>query len=85
MDPDTFTRTVELLGSVIGFNVSQLTVLKEKAKQVAVERIIKWGIQRASVGSWEAAESGVPRAQDDWQQDSREGTFFPALPRDEWV
>ncbi|NWT20671.1 OTOAN protein, partial [Vireo altiloquus] len=34
MDPRTFDRNVELLGAVSGFNSSQLTALKEKAKQV---------------------------------------------------
>ncbi|XP_053132518.1 otoancorin isoform X2 [Hemicordylus capensis] len=34
LDPGTFAKTVELLGSVSGFSPSQLTVLKEKAKQV---------------------------------------------------
>ncbi|XP_066496980.1 otoancorin [Tiliqua scincoides] len=34
MDLDTFAQTVELLGSVSGFSISQLSVLKEKAKQV---------------------------------------------------
>nr|XP_056722591.1 otoancorin [Euleptes europaea] len=33
MNPDIFTKTVELLGFVRGFRASQLTVLKEKAKQ----------------------------------------------------
>ncbi|NXS30928.1 OTOAN protein, partial [Pomatostomus ruficeps] len=37
MDPGTFDRNVELLGAVSGFNSSQLTALKEKAKQV-------WGL-----------------------------------------
>nr|XP_005487507.1 otoancorin [Zonotrichia albicollis] len=37
MDPETFDKNVELLGGVSGFNSSQLTVLKEKAKQV-------WGL-----------------------------------------
>ncbi|NXB98330.1 OTOAN protein, partial [Orthonyx spaldingii] len=37
MDPGTFDKNVELLGSVSGFNSSQLTALKEKAKQV-------WGL-----------------------------------------
>ncbi|XP_067407058.1 otoancorin [Emydura macquarii macquarii] len=31
---NTFTKNVEFLGTVMGFNRSQLTVLKEKAKQV---------------------------------------------------
>ncbi|NXA07109.1 OTOAN protein, partial [Sapayoa aenigma] len=34
MDPGTFDKNVELLGTVSGFNNSQLTALKEKAKQV---------------------------------------------------
>uniref|UniRef100_H9GJA2 Otoancorin n=1 Tax=Anolis carolinensis TaxID=28377 RepID=H9GJA2_ANOCA len=34
MDPGTFNKTVELLGSVGSLSASQLTVLKEKAKQV---------------------------------------------------
>ncbi|XP_041133067.1 otoancorin-like isoform X2 [Polyodon spathula] len=34
MSDDTFTRTVELLGSVEGYNMSQLRALKNKAKQV---------------------------------------------------
>ncbi|XP_060116925.1 otoancorin [Heteronotia binoei] len=34
MNSDTFAQTVELLGSLRGFHASQLTVLKEKAKQV---------------------------------------------------
>ncbi|XP_062999186.1 otoancorin [Elgaria multicarinata webbii] len=34
MDPGTFAKAVELLGSVGGFNVSQLIALKEKAQQV---------------------------------------------------
>ncbi|NXM49849.1 OTOAN protein, partial [Gymnorhina tibicen] len=33
MDPGTFDKNVELLGAVSGFNSSQLTALKEKAKQ----------------------------------------------------
>ncbi|KAJ6659738.1 hypothetical protein lerEdw1_018453 [Lerista edwardsae] len=33
MDPDAFTKTVELLGSVSSFSAAQLGVLKEKAKQ----------------------------------------------------
>uniref|UniRef100_A0A674HAV0 Otoancorin n=1 Tax=Taeniopygia guttata TaxID=59729 RepID=A0A674HAV0_TAEGU len=33
MDPGTFDKNVELLGGVSGFNSSQLTALKEKAKQ----------------------------------------------------
>ncbi|XP_027539641.1 otoancorin [Neopelma chrysocephalum] len=37
MDPGTFDKNVELLGTVSGFNNSQLTALKEKAKQV-------WGL-----------------------------------------
>ncbi|NWX30216.1 OTOAN protein, partial [Notiomystis cincta] len=37
MDPGTFDKNVELLGAVSGFNSSQLTALKEKAKQV-------WGL-----------------------------------------
>ncbi|NWR46372.1 OTOAN protein, partial [Regulus satrapa] len=37
MDPETFDRNVELLGAVSGFNSSQLTALKEKAKLV-------WGL-----------------------------------------
>ncbi|NXY16145.1 OTOAN protein, partial [Atrichornis clamosus] len=37
MDPGTFDKNVELLGAVSGFNNSQLTALKEKAKQV-------WGL-----------------------------------------
>ncbi|XP_015281673.1 PREDICTED: otoancorin [Gekko japonicus] len=37
MNSDTFAKTVELLGSVRGFQASQLTVLKEKAKQA-------WGL-----------------------------------------
>ncbi|NXY29665.1 OTOAN protein, partial [Pomatorhinus ruficollis] len=37
MDPGTFDKNVELLGTVSGFNSSQLTTLKEKAKQV-------WGL-----------------------------------------
>ncbi|NWH84367.1 OTOAN protein, partial [Aegithalos caudatus] len=37
MDPGTFDKNVELLGAVSGFNSSQLTALKEKAKQV-------WGV-----------------------------------------
>lgn len=36
MDPETFDKNVELLGGVSGFNISQLTALKEKAKQVTV-------------------------------------------------
>ncbi|OWK61879.1 Otoancorin, partial [Lonchura striata] len=36
MDPGTFDKNVELLGGVSGFNSSQLTALKEKAKQVTV-------------------------------------------------
>ncbi|MGH0139239.1 UNVERIFIED_CONTAM: hypothetical protein FKN15_068648 [Acipenser sinensis] len=34
MSDDTFTRTVELLGSVEGYNMSQLRALKNKAKRV---------------------------------------------------
>ncbi|NXA62937.1 OTOAN protein, partial [Mohoua ochrocephala] len=34
MDPGTFDKNVELLGAVSGFNSSQLTALREKAKQV---------------------------------------------------
>ncbi|NXB28573.1 OTOAN protein, partial [Eulacestoma nigropectus] len=34
MDPETFDKNVELLGAVSGFNSSQLTALKDKAKQV---------------------------------------------------
>ncbi|NXB94667.1 OTOAN protein, partial [Vidua chalybeata] len=34
MDPGTFDKNVELLGGISGFNSSQLTALKEKAKQV---------------------------------------------------
>ncbi|XP_077172829.1 otoancorin [Paroedura picta] len=34
MSPETFAKTVELLGAVRGFRASQLTALKEKAKQV---------------------------------------------------
>ncbi|NXP29489.1 OTOAN protein, partial [Scytalopus superciliaris] len=34
MDPGTFDKHVELLGTVSGFNYSQLLALKEKAKQV---------------------------------------------------
>ncbi|XP_078237648.1 otoancorin [Pogona vitticeps] len=34
MDSETFSKTVERLGSVARFNASQLTALKEKAKQV---------------------------------------------------
>ncbi|NWS28898.1 OTOAN protein, partial [Polioptila caerulea] len=37
MDPGTFDKNVELLGAVSGFNSSQLTALKEKAKQA-------WGL-----------------------------------------
>ncbi|NXB59233.1 OTOAN protein, partial [Struthidea cinerea] len=37
MDPGTFDKNVELLGAVSGFNSSQLSALKEKAKQV-------WGL-----------------------------------------
>ncbi|NXB69872.1 OTOAN protein, partial [Donacobius atricapilla] len=37
MDPGTFDKNVVLLGAVSGFNSSQLTALKEKAKQV-------WGL-----------------------------------------
>ncbi|NWT81638.1 OTOAN protein, partial [Lanius ludovicianus] len=37
MDPGTFDKNVELLGAISGFNSSQLTALKEKAKQV-------WGL-----------------------------------------
>ncbi|NXE89248.1 OTOAN protein, partial [Menura novaehollandiae] len=37
MEPGTFDKNVELLGAVSGFNSSQLTALKEKAKQV-------WGL-----------------------------------------
>ncbi|NXL99653.1 OTOAN protein, partial [Tyrannus savana] len=37
MDQGTFDKNVELLGTVSGFNNSQLTALKEKAKQV-------WGL-----------------------------------------
>ncbi|NWZ45477.1 OTOAN protein, partial [Brachypodius atriceps] len=37
IDPGTFDKNVELLGAVSGFNSSQLTALKEKAKQV-------WGL-----------------------------------------
>ncbi|NWU03233.1 OTOAN protein, partial [Urocynchramus pylzowi] len=37
MGPGTFDKNVELLGGVSGFNSSQLTALKEKAKQV-------WGL-----------------------------------------
>ncbi|XP_062359556.1 otoancorin isoform X1 [Cinclus cinclus] len=37
MDPGTFDKNVALLGAVSGFNSSQLTALKEKAKQV-------WGV-----------------------------------------
>ncbi|NWY45351.1 OTOAN protein, partial [Sylvia atricapilla] len=37
MDPGTFDKNVELLGAVSGFNSSQLTALKEKAKEV-------WGL-----------------------------------------
>uniref|UniRef100_A0ACB8FKT0 Uncharacterized protein n=1 Tax=Sphaerodactylus townsendi TaxID=933632 RepID=A0ACB8FKT0_9SAUR len=33
MNPETFAKTVELLGSVGGFRAPQLTALKEKAKQ----------------------------------------------------
>lgn len=36
MDPGTFDKNVELLGAVSGFNSSQLTALKEKAKQVTI-------------------------------------------------
>lgn len=36
MDPGTFDKNVELLGGVSGFNSSQLTALKEKAKQVTI-------------------------------------------------
>lgn len=36
MDPGTFDKNVELLGAVSGFNISQLTALKEKAKQVTI-------------------------------------------------
>ncbi|NWX95619.1 OTOAN protein, partial [Nothoprocta ornata] len=34
MEAETFDKEVELLGTVSGFNTSQLTVLKEKAKEV---------------------------------------------------
>ncbi|NWV08989.1 OTOAN protein, partial [Ptilonorhynchus violaceus] len=37
IDPGTFDKNVELLGAVSGFNSSQLSALKEKAKQV-------WGL-----------------------------------------
>ncbi|NXY57672.1 OTOAN protein, partial [Callaeas wilsoni] len=37
MDPGTFDKNVDLLGAVSGFSSSQLTALKEKAKQV-------WGL-----------------------------------------
>lgn len=36
MDAETFDKNVELLGSVSGFNSSQLIALKEKAKQVTL-------------------------------------------------
>lgn len=36
MDARTFDKNVERLGTVSGFNSSQLMVLKEKAKQVTV-------------------------------------------------
>lgn len=38
MSDDTFTRTVELLGSVEGYNMSQLRALKNKAKRVINDR-----------------------------------------------
>ncbi|XP_062444277.1 otoancorin [Rhea pennata] len=43
MDAETFDKNVELLGTVSDFNSSQLTVLKEKAKQV-------WG----SLSDWKS-------------------------------
>lgn len=51
MDADTFTKAVELLGCVKGFNASQLITLKEKAKQVTVNartRETKARIQRVT-------------------------------------
>lgn len=36
MDAATFDKNVELLGTVSGFNNSQLMALKEKAKQVTI-------------------------------------------------
>lgn len=36
MDTVTFDKNVELLGTVSGFNSSQLIALKEKAKQVTI-------------------------------------------------
>jgi len=36
MDALTFNKNVELLGTVLGFNSSQLIALKEKAKQVTI-------------------------------------------------
>ena len=36
MDAETFDKNVELLGTVSGFNSSQLVALKEKAKQVTI-------------------------------------------------
>lgn len=36
MDAGTFDKNVELLGTVSGFNNSQLMALKEKAKQVTI-------------------------------------------------
>lgn len=36
MDAGTFDKNVELLGTVSGFNSSQLIALKEKAKQVTI-------------------------------------------------
>lgn len=36
MDARTFDKNVERLGTVSGFNSSQLMVLKEKAKQVTI-------------------------------------------------
>ncbi|NWW78595.1 OTOAN protein, partial [Climacteris rufus] len=45
MDPGTFDKNVELLGAVSGFNSSQLTALKEKAKEV-------WG----SLPDWRSSQ-----------------------------
>ncbi|KAH0631937.1 hypothetical protein JD844_019847, partial [Phrynosoma platyrhinos] len=50
MDPGTFEKTVELLGSVSSFNASQLAALKEKAKQVSYKCRI-WGKERLQLDS----------------------------------
>lgn len=36
MDAGTFEKNVEFLGTISGFNSSQLIALKEKAKQVTI-------------------------------------------------